>query len=73
MNKTILQRAVLAIVKEVAQDKKNRKVAPGEVMRTEINIAVGNALDQLVEMGELTHRLLSVNKIDAYAIPEATS
>lgn len=73
MSKTILQRAVLAIVKEVAQDKKNRNVAPGEVMRTEINIAVGNALDQLVEMGELTHRLLSVNKIDAYAIPEASS
>lgn len=73
MSKTILQRAVLAIVKEVAQDKKNRNVAPGEMMRTEINIAVGNALDQLVEMGELTHRLLSVNTIDAYAIPEASS
>ncbi len=73
MSMTILQRAVLAIVKEVQQDKKNRKQFPGEVMRPEINIAIGKALDQLVEMGELKHRPLSVNKIDAYAIPETSS
>lgn len=73
MSMTILQRAVLAIVKEVAQDKKNRKQFPGEVMRPEINIAVGNTLDQLVEMGALKHRPLSVNKIDSYAIPETSS
>ena len=70
MSMTILQRAVLAIVKEVAQDKKDRKVIPGDVMRTEINAAICETLGQLTEMGELTHRLLSLNKIDAYAIPE---
>ncbi|ROT10030.1 hypothetical protein EEL33_01160 [Muribaculaceae bacterium Isolate-037 (Harlan)] len=73
MNMTILQRAVLAIVKEVAQDKKNRNILPGDVMRSEISVAVSKTLEQLTEMGELTHRLLSVNKIDAYAIPEASS
>lgn len=73
MSKTILQRAVLAIVKEIAQDKKNRKKAPENVMRPEINTAIWQTLDQLVEMGELKHRLLSVNKIDAYAIPETSS
>ncbi len=73
MNMTILQRAVLAIVKEVAQDKKNRNIVPGDVMRTEIGVAVSKTLEQLTEMGELTHRLLSVNKLDAYAIPEASS
>ena len=40
MNMTILQRAVLAIVKEITQDKKNRNILPGEVMRTEINTTV---------------------------------
>lgn len=70
MSMTILQRAVLAIVNEVAQDKKNRRQVPGEVLRPEISIAVCTTLDQLVEMGALTHRLLSVNKIDAYATPE---
>lgn len=70
---TIIQRAVLAIVKEVAQDKKNRNILPGDVMRSEISVAVSKTLEQLTEMGELTHRLLSVNKIDAYAIPEASS
>ncbi len=73
MSMTILQRAVLDIVKEVAQDKKNRKQVPGEVMRPEINIAVRNTLDQLVEMGALKHRPLSVNKIDSYAIPDTSS
>ena len=73
MKMTILQRAVLAIVKEITQDKKNRNILPGEVMRTEINTTVWKTLDQLVETGELKHRLLSVNKIDAYAVPEASS
>lgn len=73
MSMTIIQRAVLAIVKEVQQDKKNRKKAPGEVMRPEINGVIWETLDQLVEMGALRHRLLSVNKIDAYAIPETSS
>lgn len=67
---TIIQRAVLAIVKEAQQDKKDRKKAPGDVMRPEINGIIWETLDQLVEMGALTHRLLSVNKIDAYAIPQ---
>lgn len=73
MSMTITQRAVLAIVKEAAQDKANRKVVPGDVLRPEISHVVGKALDQLVEMGELTHRLLSINKVDAYAVPEASS
>lgn len=73
MTKTILHRAVLAIVKEVAQDKRNRRILPEDVLRPEINVAVGKALDQLVEMGELNHRSLSINKIDAYAIPETSS
>lgn len=49
MNMTILQRAVLAIVKEVAQDKKNRNILPGDVMRSEISVAVSKTLEQLTE------------------------
>ena len=73
MSMTIIQRAVLAIVKEAQQDKKDKKKVPGDVMRPEINGIIWETLDQLVEMGALTHRLLSVNKIDAYAIPETSS
>ena len=73
MSMTIIQRALLAIVKEAEQDKKDRKNVPCDVMRPEINGIIWETLDQLVEMGQLTHRLLSVNKIDAYAIPETSS
>lgn len=69
---TILQRAVLAIVREVVQDKKGRKVFPDDAIMTEISASIRSTLSQLVAMGELSHRLLSVNKYDAYTIPENT-
>ena len=72
MSMTLIQRALLAIVKEAEQDKKDRKNVPSDVMRTEINTMIGETLDQLVEMGALTRRLLSVNKIDAYTIHTTT-
>lgn len=55
MSMTIIQRAVLAIVKEAQQDKKDKKKAPGDVMRPEINGIIWETLDQLVEMGALTY------------------
>lgn len=66
MEMTRIQRAVLDLVVEVAGEKGSRGVFPGDVLRPEINVAVGEALGQLVEMGVLTHRLLGVNRTDAY-------
>lgn len=73
MNMTILQRAVLALVKEVAKDKKNRNVIPSDVTRLEINKTLSITLEQLTQIGVLKHRLLSINKIDAYSVSETSN
>ena len=61
--------AVLTIASHLYRQKANSSIEPADVMRSEINQAITVALDSLVISGQLRHRLLSVNKIDAYAIP----
>ena len=66
---TVIKQLVLAIVKEIIADKKQKHISPDYAMRNEINAKIGNALDTLVADGSLVQRIASVNRFTAYEMP----
>lgn len=68
---TIAKSLALSLIKEIVADKQKRGIAPTYALRTEIGIALSEAISQLVAEGAITERLASVNRIPAYEIPQA--
>lgn len=58
------------MVKEVIADKKERGIAPGYAISTEVHGVLNDALFALVTDGSLILREASVNRYPAYEIPE---
>lgn len=67
---TIAKQLALVLVKEIIADKKQRHIAPDYALRNEVNMRLGQALDELVADGSLVERSASVNLISAYEIPQ---
>ncbi len=70
MDTNSTKQLALALVKEVIADKKERGIAPGYAISTEVHGVLNDALTALVTEGCLILRLASVNRYPAYEIPE---
>lgn len=67
---TIAKQLVLALVKEVIADKKERGIAPEYAISTELRQITDEALFALVTEGCLILRSASVNRMPAYELPK---
>ena len=66
---TIAKQLALVLVKEIIADKKKKHIVPDYALRNEVNIRLGQALDELVADGTLVQRSASANRLPAYEIP----
>ena len=67
---TIAKQLALVLVKEIIADKRHKHISPDYALRNEVNLLLGQALDSLVADGSLIQRSASVNRYQAYEIPQ---
>lgn len=56
--------------KEIIANKRSSHISPDYALRNEVNLLLGQALDSLVADGSLIQRSASVNRYQAYEIPQ---
>lgn len=62
------RRLTLALVSDIARDKRSRGISPDYALATELQAAVTAALASLAADGSVSCRMASVNRIPAYSI-----
>lgn len=67
---TIAKQLTLVLVKEIIAEKQRKNVVPNYAFALEVTNKVRETLDALVADGSLVHREASVNRYDAYELPD---